>query len=422
MKKQIALSVLLLIGIALAHAGNDLTLTYSQLRNSRVIRTTVNTDSIAYSFSVRQDRSGTFTLEAPPFLTADMDGRIRIGEIRDAGLFTLMISPMDNSAHSLGFNIGKNFQNISSPTSKPRMSGIVFSLDHIDLISLSPVFNPQSPLGFGVIAGNRNAFAGILLASQNEKNTASAAQKYQVNWEQLGTGRKMIFSLIGVAAETEICSFIIKGQLFVRNAWDLYLGGGTTCGWEIQADSDSVTLSGARKLGGTGVKLKRLTDDDSPMESLRLDAVISSCDKGKASMAIYYRSDTYRIPIYGGNSQKREMSYGVTVSFGAFSLKAENRMLYDIDRGKTASTDYSISMKETDLEILATFRLNRPDGQSPTAVDGELRITTPHAKLVVTGQKTTLQMIWERTVDDITFKASIDQDRLVTASLKLSGL
>ena len=97
MKKRTAISVLLLIVVVLAHAGNDLTLTYSQLKNSRVIRTMVNTDRVAYGFSVRQDRSGTFTLEAPPFLTGNFDGRIRIGEIRDSGLFTMMINPMDNS-------------------------------------------------------------------------------------------------------------------------------------------------------------------------------------------------------------------------------------------------------------------------------------------------------------------------------------
>ena len=422
MKKRITVSVLLLTVVVLAHAGNDLTLTYSQLRNSRVIRTLVNTDQIAYGFSVRQDRSGTFTLEAPPFLTGNFDGRIRIGEIRDSGLFTLMLSPMDNSIRRHGFNKGGNFQDISSPTYNPRMSGIVFSFEHMDLISLSPVFNPQSPLGFGAIIGNSNAFAGVLLASRNERTMASAARKYQVNWEQLGTGHRMIFSILGVSARADTGFCTLDGQLFVRNAWDRYLGGGTTSGWDLLVSTDLISASVSRKLGGTGVKLKRLSDDESPMDSIRLNVEISSEDDPATSLKLQYASDTYSVPVYGGNSQKKELSLAVTASYRIFSIKSDNRILYDIDRGKIASTDYTISLEHNEMEIRAGFTLNRPDGQSPVAVNGELKVSAPHATLKITGGKTTLEMSWEKTIDDMTFKATVNQDRLITASLKFTAL
>lgn len=422
MKKRITITILLLFGVALAHAGNDLTLSYTQLKNSRVIRALVDTDEVVYSFSVRQDRGGSFSLEAPPFLTADIDGMIRIGELRDSGLFTLMLSPMEHGIHRHGFNKGGNFQNISSPTLRPRMSGIVFSFDHIDFISLSPVFNPQSPLGFGIIAGNRNAFAGFLVAGQNERTLASAARKYQVNWEQLGTGRRMVFSIAGVSARAETESWSIDGQLFVQNAWDRYLGGGTTAGWDLEASSDLISISGSRKLGGTGVKLKRLTDDESPMDSLRVDVDISSEGNPAAGLRLQYESDTYSVPIYGGNSQKRELSFAVSARYGAFSIGSDNRILYDTDRGKIACTDYAISFEHNEMKIQADFTLNRPDGLPPKAVDGKIRISAPHARLTVTGGKTTLEMSWERTVDGITFKASVNQDRLFTASLRFTGL
>lgn len=422
MKKRTTISVLLFIVVVLAHAGNDLTLTYSQLKNSRVIRTLVNTDRIAYGFSVRQDRSGTFTLEAPPFLTGNFDAVIRIGEIRDSGLFTLMLSPMDNSNRRHGFNKGGNFQNISSPTYNPRMSGIVFSFEHMDLISLSPVFNPQSPLGFGAIAGNHNAFAGILLASQNERTMASAARKYQVNWEQLGTGRRMVFSILGVSARAETGFCTLDGQLFIQNAWDRYLGGGTTSGWDLEVSTDLIAASASRKLGGTGVKLKRLSDDENPMDSVRIGVEISSGKDSGTGFRLQYCSDTYNVPVYGGSSQKRELSLAMTAYYGIFSIKADNRILYDTDRGKTASTDYIISLDDKEMTVQAGFTLNRPDGQAPVAVDGELKVSAPHATLVVTGGKTTLEMSWEKTMDDMTFKATVNQDRLITATLKFSGL
>ena len=422
MKKGITIAVLLFIVVALADAGNDLTLTYSQLKGSRVIRTLVNTDKIAYGFDIRQARNGTFTLEAPPFLTGIIDGRIRIGEIRDSGLFTLMINPMDNSIHRHGFNEGGNFKDISNPTLDPHMSGVAFSSEQIDIVSIGPVFNPQSPLGFGVIVGSVNAFAGILLATQNERTLASVAQKYQVNWEQLGTGRRMIFSILGASAVAKTGFCTLDGQLFVQNAWDLYLGGGTTSGWDVKASADLISISVSRKLGGTGVKLKRLSDDESPMDSIRLGVKISEGKDCGTCMKLQYGSDTYSIPVYGGNSQKRELSLAVTASYGIFCIKADNRILYDIDRGKSASTDYVISFEDKGMNIQAGFTLNRPYGQMPVAVDGELKVTAPHATLTITAEKTTLEMSWEKTIDDMTFKATVNQDRLITASLKFTAL
>ena len=292
MKRKTLIPVFLFIVTVLAHAGSDLTLTYSQLKNSRVIRALVDTDCAVYGFAVRQDRSGLFSLEAPPFLVADFGGRIRIGEIKDSGLFTLMLNPMSDVDHRNGFRPGGNFQNIEHPSVHPRMSGIVFSFPNADIITLSPVFNPQSPLGSGVIAGTRNAFAGFLSAGQNDRTLASDTEKLQVNWQQLGTGRHMLFTLLGTSAHAEVGPFTADGQIFIRNAWDLYLGGGTTTGWEMTVSSDCVKLKGSRKLGGSGVKLKSLTDDDVPMDSLRLEADLSSSDKKGLELDIRYSSDT----------------------------------------------------------------------------------------------------------------------------------
>ena len=422
MKRILLIPFLLLIVLFLPAASNDLTLTYRQLKNSRVIHALLNTENIAYGFSIRQDRNGMFSIEAPPFLTANFDGMIRIGELKDSGLFTLMISPMDHGNRSTHFIKCRNFQDIRSPSINPRLSGIAFSFDNLDLITLSPVFNPSSPLGFGAIAGNPNAFAGILFASQNNRTIASATEKYQVNWKQLGIGRRMIFTLLGANAEATILSFTVEGQAFIQSAWDMYLGGGITSGWEIKASSDALGLKASRRFGGTGVKLKQLSDDESPADSVRLSAEILSMTDQKTGISVSYESDTFGSPVYGGESQRREISFAIEVSHGPISLQADNRILYDVDRGKIESTRYLLSLDKDDVSIQAEFTLSRPDGLPLKAEDGRLRIRTENASLSVTRSKTELELSWEHVEKGVTFRAAINQDRLVTASLKFTGL
>ena len=417
MKRIIIIPFLLLIALFLAIASNDLTLTYRQLKNSRVIHALLNTESIAYGFSLRQDRNGMFTIEAPPFLTADFDGMIRVGELKDSGLLTLMISPMNHD-----FIKGSNFQDIHSPSINPRLSGIAFSFDNLDLITLSPVFNPSSPLGFGVITGTSNAFAGILFASQNNRTIASATEKYQVNWKQLGTGRRMLFTLLGANAEAEILSFTVKGQAFIQSAWDMYLGGGITSGWELQTISDALDIRASRRIGGTGVKLKQLSDDQSPEDSVRFSAEILSTTDNKTGLSVLYESDIFSFPVYGGESQRREIRFAIEVIHGPLSFQADNRTLYEIDRGKIESTKYLISLDKDNLSIHAEFTLSRPDGLPLKAEDGKLSVKAGKASLSVTRRKTELEISWEHTENGVTFRASINQDRLVTASLKFKGL
>ena len=422
MRRKTTITILLLAVAFMAAASGDLTITYRQLKGSRVMNALLNTESIAYCISVRQDGDGRFSIEAPPFLTVDFDGRIKIGELKDTGLFTLMISPMDHGNRSSRFIRGKNLQDIRSPSMKPRLSGIAFSFDNLDLITLSPVFNPASPLGFGAIGGFSNAFAGIMLASQNEMTISSATEKYQVNWKQLGVGRRMVFALMGANAEASLLSFSVEGQAFIQGAWDMYLGGGITAGWEIKARSDSLDLNASRRLGGTGIKLKQLSDDDSPMDSMRLSARILSLQDKETGIGLVYESDTYRTPVYGGESQRRQLRYNIELIYGNLSLQADNRTSFDSDKGKIESTRYLLSLNRDDFKIQAEFTLKRPDKSTLSAENGRLRFTTQNAALSVSAAKTELEFSWEHTEKGVTFRAAINQDRLVTASLRFSGL
>ena len=93
-----------------------------------------------------------------------------------------------------------------------------------------------------------------------------------------------------------------------------------------------------------------------------------------------------------------------------------------MDRGKIESTRYLLSLDKDDVSIQAEFTLSRPDGLPLKAEDGRLRIRTENASLSVTRSKTELELSWEHVEKGVTFRAAINQDRLVTASLKFTGL
>ncbi|MBQ9810262.1 MAG: hypothetical protein IJM52_03815, partial [Spirochaetales bacterium] len=66
MRRKTTITILLLAVAFMAAASGDLTITYRQLKGSRVMNALLNTESIAYCISVRQDGDGRFSIEAPP--------------------------------------------------------------------------------------------------------------------------------------------------------------------------------------------------------------------------------------------------------------------------------------------------------------------------------------------------------------------
>ncbi len=426
-KRTIVIMLLALLVLSPAFAENDLTLTYRQLLDSRALKVQLNAPYISYCVQIKQDNeSGLFSFEAPPFLLANIDDRIRIGEIQNSGIFSVMLDPMSAELVPKGFKHGGNFKSIRNPSIDPVLSGMAISFDYLDLIALSPVFNPDSPYGFGAIGGFGNLFAGFMLATQNEKMLASATEHYQVNWKQLGIGQHMFFSIVGASGSADLGEIIesakglkVTGMIFAQNAWDGLLGGGTTVGWDLGLKNRRMKLNIEHMLGGFGVKLKSLTDKDKPVDSFALDAEFTDSDNARFKAGFSYGSDTYETPVYGGESQRRELKYSVYARYGNYRIEAKYTTDFDIDRGKISKSTYIITAKAFDSEFSVEIPLFRPYDDNSYIADVELSLSTKRADLKVEEGKTHLEFKWEYQIEDCTLRLSIDQDRLITASLKL---
>ena len=420
MKTKLLISTFLYLFLLLAAVwSNNLVLTYSQLVRSSDLDIRLNTDNIAYRMTIRQNKDGSFTLLSPPFLIAEFENSLRVGELKDTRLLSLMLDPMSTRMDYSGFRKAGNFGHITNPSRNPVLSGLALSFEHLDVFAFTPVLNPKSPSGFGMIAGNSNVFAGLLCASQNRVLVKASAPALQVNWRQLGIGKNMLFSIIGASSESDVWGAEIKSTIFLQNAFDVLLGGGTTIGWSMAVRTNLADISLSGKTGGFGVKLKRLTDDLSPKKSF---GARISCSDQIIGLEVEYRSDTYEVPVYGGSSQKRTISYRIGTSWRKNSLKVSNVTSFDLDRGKVQSTDYLLSIEELGAKIEASFTLNRPLGSPSFASGGKLTLTTEHAQLEASPGKVLLEMDWKVKREDYEIGFSIDQDRRITARLSFKGL
>ncbi len=428
MKRKTIISTLFFLLLALWPVGsspgdNNLVLTYSRKSRSTDLEVRLNNPSIAYRMTIRQNLDGSFTLLSPPFLCAEID-RLRIGELKDTALLSLMLDPMSAAAGNEAFPKRGNFSRIASPSLNPKLSGAALCLENLDLFAFSPVLNPRSPSGFGLIAGNSEVFAGILFATQNRILVRESADRMQVNWRQLGIGKNMIFSLIGAAGSARLLGIDIRSRIFMQNAFDTLLGGGTTLGWSLEANTEiiPVTISLSHRTGGFGVKLKRLTDDLSPKDSFRAAFRAESTEIKNLGMEIEYVSDTYELPVYGGSSQKRRLCCNLEAFWRKNSLKVRNSTSFDQDRGKVQQTEYIVVIKELGAELEASFILNRPLGSPCFTSGGRLKFKADHATLQVDDKKVLLTMGWSVRKEGYELEFSIDQDRRITASLRFRGL
>lgn len=417
----------------------EIELSYRQLKSSRLLKTSFSTGGISFSVQLKQKKDGRFVFETPPFFAADFQNGLRIGEIQDAGIFSLMLDSSGLSGKTVfgtsAAGSDKNFKKIISPALRPSLSGLSLSLEGFDIIALSPVFNPYSPSGFGMTAQKENAFAGFLLAKQNERKNAVAELGFSPDWRISGAGKHMLFSVVGAHGKAVFNGFQAIGTLFLQNAFERLSGGGTTVGWNLKLNGEKLNLGAGRKLGGLGPNLKTIKGKDSPADSF--SATLDFTGKAETAMEIIYKTEIFRSPVYGGESQKRRVILNTCFEIRGIEINVENSTSYDIDRGKVSKSVYSFSMDASALdffnkeesglkvpktELSAGITLNRNNTGKNTLSDAHFSITTPNVVFKTENGKTDLEIIFEYIEGNRAFRISVNQDRLINASLKLKNI
>lgn len=400
-------------------SGNDLTLTYRQLKSSRVLDFKVNSQSIVYQMSLKQTNDGYFEMEAPPFFCANLDNTLIIGELKDQGIFSAMLDPFSSEASSLSWKRNGNLKTVRSPSLKPKLSGLAVCFDKIDIIALSPMMNKRAPLGAGFIIGDSNAFAGMLYASQNNVFLSGSDTGFLVNWNNLGIGKDMVFTILGANAQAEIAGAEIRAWAYIQSAWDLLLGGGTTCAWQLDLATDEVRMSASRLLGGTGISLKYEDGTEKPQENLTLEGRFASDDSG---ISLKYECETFEVPVFGGQSQKRSIKWEVGAKAFDLDLKCTNTTSFDKDKGVISGSTYLIGTERDNLKAEVSFTLNRPTSGGYYASGGKLTLKAPKATLEMAAERTELEMNWEKDIEDIKMKVSVNQDRYLSVSITIAEL
>ena len=418
MKKLLFISAFLFAALAapLCSDAGNISLTWQGNSRTEYIEVRLQSSSVLYSLRIRQQEDGRFVIQAPPFPVVDMDGRLRLGELRPAGTLALMLDPFSGSGGS------PSFRKISDPSFHPSLSGLSFSLGGSEIFSFSPVFNPESPSGFGAAGTYGDFFAGFLYASQNPLRAASYRQPYQISWSRSGLGRHTLYTAAGFDTRFSLPRLDVRAMAFLRTSRDPYFGGGSTTGWLVEIRHEKAAASVSRRMGDRGSDIRSVAQTDNPSDEFSF--TLSSPSTSAISMSAAYTSTLYGQPVYGGESQRRTIVFETRFRFGSSSLKASHSTVFEIDRAKVSSTDYSLTVKDgkllPDIELDANLLVNR--GSFGVSVSGSLTLRTPGAVLKMKDGKTSLEISWEKIRDNCTLRISMDQDRIIRARLTFSGI
>lgn len=401
---------------------NEVTITLKKpkgMSQSLLIKTDLNV--FHSSFEFQRDENGKIGIKKPLFASFNFNDVVLFGRLETKGLLSLMLNPFNVSISYDGF---KNNISISNNVN-PSLSGIAICTNHFDLISFSSILNPLSPNGFGIIMGSNKVFAGLLYASQNNILLDKTNTILQTNWKNAGFGKHMIFSLMGVSFSVDHNLFDIKGSMFLQNAWDAHLGGGTTTGISVTINTKKIVVELSRHLGGVGINLKQLNKNENPFEKVHFSFSTGNTLLASKTYILKcsYDSSTFMPPLYGGLSQERKIEYKVAFITKNFNVQSTNTTHYETDKGKISKTviKMAYTYNLTTLDLSTTINRQRDDKYSIT--DTTFSLSCKKSTLVLKGKKTKIGYTFEfQLKPSSTVKLIIDQDRNIEISLAIKDL
>lgn len=390
----------------------------SNKQASQSFSVNIKNKMLHFTASLSCDDNNQFIVKTPPFVCLNFSTFVLAGELNTKGLLSLMIDPFSSSFSYKGFNKGSNVALPDNPALKPKLSGITISGENIDIIALNSILNPSSPNGFGVILGDEKSYAAFLTASQNNILIHNNTPNLQLNWKHLGYGKHMFFSLAGSTFSMTIGSLIIKGMFFLQNAWDIYLGGGSSTGIGLKIKAPNATIEVDHRLGGVGVKLKDLYESENPTNRLTLDCNFGA-NKANYKIDCRYSQTTFALPSYGGESQEMKIEFRTGFSLKDFHVTCTNTTHYETDKGKSSFSFFEASYKLNSVKIEFSSTLNRPIDEDCFLSGTTVSISNKNATLSIKGEKTLLQYNFEfQFLQKATAKVTIDQDRAISTTIR----
>lgn len=399
-------------------AKPNVTLNFEMTKGARVLEARFNSEVIQFNIALKQKKDGMVELQMPPFFSINVKNVLKIGEIRDARIFSVLINPSLDVDLSGGFKKGGNVKQIESLSMKPALSGFALNFKYLDLIALNPILNKKSPIGFGAIAGNSKVFAGVMVAGQNDMTLKAFPEIYQLDWGRTGAGRTIIFSILGAVADGQIASLKVKSYAFVQNAWDIRLGGEASTGYYVKVDTGSIYANLQRKLLGSSPRLKIVGVAENPDDEIQVGVGMSGRD---LEMYVEYGSMLYGRPIYGGSSQRRVIELKTEVKTNYFSFKVVHSTNFEENFGKVSESKYEIRTEVFGAKLSLKTTMDRRIESPCQFINTTIGLTTKYLKFSFGNDGVCVELSFEVVTEEWTVRFSIDQDRMVKASVRFQS-
>ncbi len=375
----------------------------------------VNENLFRFAVKFKQTEDG-FSISSVPSVSAEADiegvGSIRLGELRDSGVFSLLLNPAKFG--DIADFTKKRLKSITTPSLNPALSGIAFTSKYVDVIALSPVISPSAPLGFAVLGGNNRIFGGILHSTVNEKQLVKVGDNWMYDWNSLGCGTDTYMGVVGAKSEFEFLKATVKTSAFVQRAFDRRLGSGGTAGYDLRVGFNGGEFSFYRRLSTPSVHLKTFGERRTPSDFSNVNLSLY----GKSvSYVIGFKNSLYGQPVFGGEAQQKDIVWHQSLQAGMFFVSSEFTCEFQQTTGKVVYSDYTAGMRFLGNVISFSVRNQGTEGDLRTFTDVKVRFYGSGFSCTWKNGKLNMSVSFD-VLKDPHIRISINQDREVTLNAR----
>lgn len=349
---------------------------------SPYILTDFKNDSTRFRLSIKMSE-GSPVVETPPFFRIKVSNYLSIGEFKTGKLLSALSS--DEVSH-LSFK-NRIFTEPSTLSMNPQYMGMTVEKDTWALGYSYP------SLLFAAIGGEKH-FAAIKLEEVGETSSSD----FQIDWgkEKL-SGLNWSF-ISGFSREIRWTGFSVKASSYIK---------GHSNGKSDPTFSVVSFLQG--ELGPLSLSLSSLYGTERKTSY----AIVLNSDLG------YSVEETLGSePVYGMTSQARRVRLTTEFSYSGFEMKSVHTRTNATDNSLKSESQYRFKYSEKD--ITATFDATVSRTEKTGISSFSFSLDLKDAQVSFNGKKIRLVLSCSITADNLDFKITADQDRVLTMVLKYS--